>query len=784
MDPSVAPVRRAAEGVRGPPVPRTLARAIAVTDSPQDDAYHLAGDRLGKFVILSELGRGAMGVVYEAFQEDLKRKVALKVLPANITLDIRQVQRFHREAESVARLRHDNVIQIYEVGQIEGTHYFAMELVEGHPLDENFGRDRESVYRAAAIALEAARGLAHAHERGVIHRDVKPGNLLLDRGGRVVVTDFGLARLSDSASLTSTDAIVGTPKYMSPEQILPGTKPMDGRTDQYSLAATLYHVLTGRPPFQTPSVQSTIKAILEERPPSPRKFNKSIPHDLATIILRCLEKDPADRYASAAELAADLERFLEGERIKARPKGIAALALESVRRHRVIASLGAVAAVALVLLLLLGGSLQEEQKRGDLAEELARIQGEADLDLAVQRIEDMAARHPGHEGVAEARRGIYWRHALRGMEDPMVLRESVLADVERAGRQDTFWHLALLVELNQFDRLREGVRRLPDGSDLRRVFEARLALEGGEFEAVLTGIGAAPQAPDPPNLLSYYHLVKARAQRGIAAREADGGPEARAFLQSAKESLQQARESEAKASEAILRHQIEVEFKEVRTLLGESVQLTDLIADLDARLRATRSTLTQLWGFMTPVEAQVATQFVERILDIAGLQDQPLVAAELEREGQRRLEEGATGKERAVAGLLLAVARLRLGRIDQAILALEGAEDSLDDDPGLTPYVLWGQSLAYRAQDNLRRAVETAGNAVDFALTLDGAFPDLEPLFRHATLLVEEQRKRDPAAAGGMAEYFGGKLRAAGAAAWATELLARLSAAAAPAPPR
>ena len=178
-------------------------------DDGQDEAYRLAGDRLGKFVILGELGRGSMGVVYEAFQEDLKRKVAVKVLPANIALDGKQVRRFRREAESASRLRHEQIIPIYEIGEFEGTHYFAMELVDGRPFGEGLGRDREAVREAARLARDAALGLAHAHERGVVHRDIKPGNLLVDRNGRLVVADFGLARLSESASLTSTDAIVG-----------------------------------------------------------------------------------------------------------------------------------------------------------------------------------------------------------------------------------------------------------------------------------------------------------------------------------------------------------------------------------------------------------------------------------------------------------------------------------------------------------------------------------------------------------------------------------------------
>ncbi|MHC4972366.1 MAG: protein kinase domain-containing protein [Planctomycetota bacterium] len=697
-------------------------------ETPRDDAFHLAGDRLGKFVVLSELGRGSMGVVYEALQEDLKRKVALKILPANITLDARQVRRFHREAESVARLRHDNVIQIYEVGEIDKTHYFAMELVDGQPLGEAFGRDKDSVMRAARIAMQAARGLAHAHERGVIHRDVKPSNLLLDRTGRVVVTDFGLARLTDSASLTSTDAIVGTPKYMSPEQILPGAKPLDGRTDIYSLGATLYHVIAGRPPFEAPSVQAFIRSVMEDRAPSPRRFNRQVPHDLATIILRCLEKDPADRYANAADFADDLERFLAGERIHAKPKGLFALGYESARRHRIIATFSAIALVGLVLILILGGQV-------DYLEELDEIRDQANLDLAVQRIEELAQRRPDDERVQRARRDIYHERALEGLLDVRAKAERIAGDLEQAGMSNSFWHLYMLLEARQYDRVRVAADALPQASPLRHLFLARLDVEDGDFESAVEHLRGPPEADVNAPTLAYHYFVLGKAHRGLALATAEPSVQ---LLALAKTQLKQARAATGSHA-AWLANRIETEFQGVRTELGESVNLEDLIADVRARLIETRRTLVQLWGSMTPVEARVAERYLDRVLEMSDLDEVALTSAELESRARQWLLT-AKGHDRVLAHLLLGVASLSRRRVQAALEALDNADRQGDEQ--LAPYVYWGMSLAHRSQDEIPMALELAVNAIELAGPMKPQFVDFEPLFRHTTLLLEEARRR------------------------------------------
>jgi hypothetical protein len=732
---------------------------------PPDEAFHLTGDRLGKFMILAELGRGSMGVVYEAFQEDLKRKVALKILPANITLDAKQVRRFHREAESVARLRHDNVIQIYEVGQIDSTHYFAMELVEGRPLDPEQMRDREGVLRAARIARDAARGLAHAHEKGVIHRDVKPGNLLVDRAGHVVVTDFGLARLTDSASLTSTDAIVGTPKYMSPEQILAhARKPVDGRADIYSLGATLYHLVAGRPPFDAPTVQGFIKAILEERPPSPRRFNRQIPFDLATIILRCLEKDPADRYASATDLADDIDRFLAGERILAKPKGTLALAAEALRRHRVIAALATVSVIAVFLVLVLGGKARQESERAKLEAKLRDIAAEPDLDVAVSDIERFCAEHPDNEVARAARARIYHDRAMQELQKPEdkerqednVHWPKVLTDLEHAGERDSFWYLMALLEANRTADARTAAEALPEGSPLRRLTLARIALKEERYADVI-------------HLLSEPALVPGYRKESLVFSALTRGAAHRALGQT----------EEAKAQLQLAAGQGDIDQPWLRArALGAVVDvlpgadLKDFLASIAGTVTESLRTLAS-FGKLTPDELGIVRHLVDSVLKLAG--QQPVPPTTLERIAQERIGR-AEGEERALARLLLAIAQMNLDRIDVALTTLDEAEGECA--PAVEPYVCWLRALAYRLQGDSGDAVESAQQAIVLALALPKPFPDLEQLCRHAALLAEEAPEGQSQR---VVEFLRERLGAMKPAPdWVSALLARLAAVPAP----
>ena len=254
---------------------------------------------LGEFRIIRELGRGGMGVVYEAEQTSLRRHVALKVLRFGVVADEEAMKRFQREAETVARLHHTNIVPIFAVGCERGVHYYAMQFIDGRSLADVLAESQRTGHPVPAEdvarwGLQAAEALAHAHQRGVIHRDIKPSNLLLDPDGVVWLTDFGLAKRTDEATLTVHGTLMGTPRYMSPEQAASLQQPVDRRTDLYSLGATLYELATGRPVFESATPHLVIAQILTEEPARPRQIRPALPRDLETMILTCLAKEPLE----------------------------------------------------------------------------------------------------------------------------------------------------------------------------------------------------------------------------------------------------------------------------------------------------------------------------------------------------------------------------------------------------------------------------------------------------------------------------------------------------------
>jgi serine/threonine protein kinase len=314
-----------------------------------------APSRLGDFEIVGEVGRGGMGVVYEARQISLDRKVALKVLRFGGVADRDAMERFQREAKTVAQLHHTNIVPIFAIGEQKGVFYYAMQFIEGRSLAavlEHSQKEASSLnfVEAARWALQAAEALAYAHQRGVIHRDVKPSNLILDPAGQVWLTDFGLAKRMDDATLSITGALLGTPRYMSPEQASAAKQPVDQRTDIYSLGATLYELATGRPLFEADSPQGIISQILTTEPQPPRKVRSGLPRDMETIILKCLAKESQSRYATAQAMADDLRAFCEGRAIKARRARLPERAARWARKNRHSLKL-AVSSVAIGMLL-------------------------------------------------------------------------------------------------------------------------------------------------------------------------------------------------------------------------------------------------------------------------------------------------------------------------------------------------------------------------------------------------------------------------------------------------
>ena len=294
----------------------------------------------GDYELLEEMGRGGQGIVYRARQKSLNRTVALKIVGLGPWATERHLKRFHLEAEAAASLDHPCIVPIYEIGERDGSCYFSMKLIEGGPLNEVAGREQMSPHRGAEIIARLARTLHYAHQRGVLHRDIKPGNILIDAKGDPHLTDFGLARLVEREStVTRTTEALGTPSYMAPEQAKGNNTQLTSATDVYGLGAVLYHLLTGHPPFAGGTSYETIRSLLESEPRHPRLWNPKLDRDLATICLKCLEKDPQRRYSSALDLADDLERWLKHEPIQARHTRMLARGRKWVRRNPAVAGL-------------------------------------------------------------------------------------------------------------------------------------------------------------------------------------------------------------------------------------------------------------------------------------------------------------------------------------------------------------------------------------------------------------------------------------------------------------
>jgi WD40 repeat protein/tRNA A-37 threonylcarbamoyl transferase component Bud32 len=448
------------------------------------------GSRFGDYEILGELGRGGMGVVYKARQRSLRRLVALKMILAGHLADPEQVERFHHEARVVAQLEHPNIVPIYGVGQHDGQHYFSMQLIEGSSLSRDLAHYRQNHKAAAFLVARVARAVHFAHQRGVLHRDLKPGNVLLDARKRPHVTDFGLAKRLDEEGRTATGAILGTPAYMAPEQAA-GKKGLTTAVDVYALGAILYECLTGRPPFQGATNVDVVLQVLDREPVPPRQLNPAVPRDLETICLMCLDKRPARRYASAEKLAEDLENWVEGRPIEGRRVRWPERAWLWCRRRPAVAALSAAA----VVLIALAGAMYWAfgQKVGNLTAEDtkkgARINEQQESINEAAYLDDMprAQRHLDGGELTKAREVLArWRPAAggtdhRGWEWYFLDARCREAEFSRRGHQSQVQAVAWAPGGERFASAdRQGVVRVwsvADGQD-RPLFEMQLNTGG------------------------------------------------------------------------------------------------------------------------------------------------------------------------------------------------------------------------------------------------------------------------------------------------------------------
>jgi WD40 repeat protein/tRNA A-37 threonylcarbamoyl transferase component Bud32 len=330
-------------------LPPSADETATALPAPQQPASH--GEAVlapPGYEVLGKLGHGGMGVVYKARQLKADRLVALKMILAGGHADTDQLARFRTEAEAIARLQHPHVVQVFEVGEHNGLPFFSLEFCPGGSLDKKLAGTPLPPKEAATLVEKLARGVQAAHEAQVLHRDLKPANVLLATDGTPKVTDFGLAKKLDARGVTIPGVIMGTPSYMAPEQASGAAQELGPAVDVYALGAILYECLTGRPPFKAATVLDTLRQVVSEEPVPPRQLNAQVPRDLETVCLKCLHKEAAKRYASAAGLADEMGRFLRGEPILARPVGRLERGVKWVRRNPVVA--GLTATVAAVLL--------------------------------------------------------------------------------------------------------------------------------------------------------------------------------------------------------------------------------------------------------------------------------------------------------------------------------------------------------------------------------------------------------------------------------------------------
>ncbi len=496
---------------------------------------------LGDYTLCRQIGRGGMGVVYEAWQGSMDRRVALKVLPPGVAADDKAFHRFMREAKAAGKLDHQNIVSVHAAGFDDSTPYFSMEYVEGETLAQvlrvltdaeaetasPFGPKDQGDYfiRLAHAFADVADGLQHAHSKGVIHRDIKPSNLILDVGsdqggsfqGRLRILDFGLAHLEGQDSLTLSGDLVGTPAYMSPEQARRQKIPVDHRTDIYSLGATMYEVFTGLAPFRGRDHAETLSQIIDRDARPLRQLNARVPEDLETLVLKCLRKDAGERYGSAEALAQDLRRFVRGDPIEARPEGRWTRCVRRAlgqRRRIGTAAVTVFACVAGALLLRDSQARRQDQIRRDYEEKVlaALVQfEEARLLESADATGALSIRQPELLAADETvlRRTHRVLEGVRRLED---------ATRSLPGRPEAYYSKARgLVLLDQADEAEKALdRALAADPNFLPAILLRSELRGEEFSRAVTGKEEPRQREWVRALLPAHRAVREARPRETA----------------------------------------------------------------------------------------------------------------------------------------------------------------------------------------------------------------------------------------------------------------------------
>lgn len=545
-------------------------RALDARPTPQIMPHGMATAAprsMQDYLIEATLGRGGMGVVYKAFQRSLNRYVALKMILGGLHAGSEELTRFRLEAEASARLQHPNIVQIYEIGEEDGRPFFCLEYIDGGSLAQKLDGTPQNPRSTAHLVEQLARAMHHAHERGVVHRDLKPGNILLakpapgataDSYGVPKITDFGLAkRLDVDQGQTNTGAILGTPSYMAPEQASGNTKSVGPGADIFALGAILYDMLTGRPPFKGSTLADTLQMVQDADPVAVVRLQPKTPRDLETICLKCLQKEPEKRYSSAQALADDLRRFLNGEPVQARPTPIWERGWKWAKRRPALAALYGVSAAA-VLLLMVGGWIYslDRARAADSERNLKNqaqtnyLKAEENFQRALGAVRQMLTRvgavdlvdvpqlEPIRRALLQEAKQYYVAFLQERSSDPQIRREAaeayrtlgeiqdMLGDLD-AAEQSNQSAIQLLQELQEEDSGEVAVRRAlarclqQQGLLLKRrnqLPEARQELE----KALALRLDAQGSSADKADLAgSYYHLATILARQPKKGQEAE-----------------------------------------------------------------------------------------------------------------------------------------------------------------------------------------------------------------------------------------------------------------------